>query len=98
VAAAPFESPAYAAGLDRDDLIVSFDGRPVRSAAELDGFVRARRAGDSVPLVFERRGRRVTGTVSIAADPRQEMVTAEAAGQSLTAAQRRFREAWFRGE
>lgn len=98
VAAAPFESPAYAAGLDRDDLIVSFDGRPVRSAAELDGFVRGQRAGAAVPIVFERRGRRVTGTVTIAADPRQEMVTAEAAGQSLTAAQRRFREAWFRGE
>ena len=97
-AAAPFGSPAYAAGLERDDLVRSMAGRDVRTGAELDALVRSQRPGASVPVVFERRGRQVTSTITVIADPRQEMVTAEAAGQPLTEAQRRFREAWFRGE
>jgi predicted metalloprotease with PDZ domain len=98
VAAAPFGSPAYQAGLDRDDLILSVDGRQVRTAAELDGLVRGQRPGATLPIAFERRGRRVTASITVIADPRQQMVTVESAGQPLTDAQRRFRDAWFRGE
>ena len=93
--AAPFESPAYTAGLDRDDLIVSFGGMPVRSAAEFDAAVRGGQPGSAVPIVFERRGQRVTSALRLLADPRQEVVPAEAAGQTLTAAQQRFRDAWL---
>jgi hypothetical protein len=55
-----------------------------------------RKPGDDVPIVFERRGgERVTAMLRLVADPRVEVVTAEEAGRTLTAAQRDFRRAWL---
>jgi len=95
VASTPFDSPAYAAGLDRDDVIVSLGGMALRSAADFESAIRARRPGSSVPIVYERRGQRVTATLQLVGDPRQELVPAEAAGQALTEAQKRFRNDWL---
>ena len=50
---------------------------------------------DAVPVVFERRGDRVTSTIRPVQDPRREVVPAEDAGQTLTSAQKRFRSAWL---
>ena len=79
----------------RDDLVVALGGTPVRSAADFESAIRTRRPGTEVPITFERRGQRITATLRLIEDPRQELVPAEAAGQSLTDAQRRFREAWL---
>ena len=92
-----FESPAYAAGIDRDDAIVSVGGTPIQRVADFQAAIGGRRAGDEVPIVFERRGQRVAGTLRLIEDRRQEVVTAEAAGQPLTEAQKRFRAAWLSG-
>jgi predicted metalloprotease with PDZ domain len=88
-------TPAYLAGLDRDDLIVSFGGVPARSAADIDAGIRGRRPGESVPVVFERRGVETTATLTLGANPRQSVVTLESAGQPLTAEQQKFRAAWI---
>ena len=93
--ATEFESPAYAAGLDHDDVIVSFGGTAVRSAAELDAGIRSRRPGSSVAIEFERRGRRVTSTLRLIADPRLELVPVESTGTRLTDAQKLFRNSWL---
>ncbi len=60
----PFGSPAYAAGLERDDTIVSIGGAAASSAGDVERAIRTRRPGDTVPIVFERRGQRVTGTLA----------------------------------
>jgi predicted metalloprotease with PDZ domain len=91
----PFGSPAYAAGLERDDLILSIGGVPASSVAEVERVIRTRRPGESIPLVIERRGQQVTGTLRLVADPTEDVVLAERAGQPLTPAQRRFRDAWL---
>ncbi len=57
--------------------------------------VGARKPGELVPVVFERRGTRVTGTLTLIEDPQRELVPAEDAGQTLTDAQRQFRDAWL---
>jgi predicted metalloprotease with PDZ domain len=95
-AASPFGSPAYDAGLDREDVIVSVGGTRVTSASEIDRAIAARKPGDTVPLVFERRGQSVRTTVALVADPRVDIVTAEEAGQAVSEAQRRFRDDWLR--
>jgi predicted metalloprotease with PDZ domain len=94
-AAVPFGSPAYAAGLDRDDVIVSIGGTRVTRADEVDRVITSRKPGDSVPVTFERRGESVSSTIRLAEDPRRVLVPAEQAGQPLTAAQRQFRDAWL---
>ncbi|MBI4266180.1 MAG: M61 family metallopeptidase [Acidobacteria bacterium] len=94
--AVPFGSPAYQAGLERDDIIISIGGTPVGSAGDVDRSIRQRRPGDTLPIVFERRGQRVDGTLRLVEDPRMALVPVEEAGQALTAAQRRFRDSWLR--
>lgn len=96
IAASPFGSPAYAAGLDRDDVIVSIGGAKVTSTSEFDRVLRSRKPGDGIPLVFDRRGQTVQTAVVLAEDPRREIVTAEEAGQPVSDAQKRFRDAWLR--
>jgi predicted metalloprotease with PDZ domain len=94
-AAVPLESPAYDAGLERDDVIVSIDGAPVGTAADVDRTIEMRKAGDVVPIVFERRGQRVTGQLRLIENPHVELVPAETAGTVLTAEQQQFRTAWL---
>jgi predicted metalloprotease with PDZ domain len=95
VSAVPPGSPAYEAGLERDDEIVGVAGRAIQTAADFDRAIRECKPGDAVPIVFERRGQRITGTLGLVADPRVEIVTAEQAGRQLTAEQRRFRDGWL---
>ena len=90
-----FGSPAYQAGLERDDVILAIAGMDVTSAADVDRAIGARKPGDQIPLVFERRGQRVTGMLRLAEDPRVEIMRAEDVGQALTQEQRRFRNAWL---
>ena len=93
--AVPFASPAYEAGLERDDVILAVAGTDVASASEVDRAIGGRKPGDQVPLVFERRGQRVTAMLRLAEDPRMEIVRAEGAGRALTPEQKRFRDAWL---
>ena len=52
--AVPLGSPAYAAGLDRDDVIVGVGTMPVRGAADFVRVLEGRKPGDAVPLTYER--------------------------------------------
>lgn len=88
-------SPAYEAGLDRDDIITSIGGVRVTTADQVDRAITSRKPGDTVPVTFERRGQQVTATIRLGEDPRREVIAAEQAGQPLTDAQRRFRDAWL---
>ena len=91
----PVGSPAYAAGLERGDTIVSIGGTRPAGAGDIDRLVRGRRPGDALPIAFDRRGQQITATVRIVADPRQELVPAEQVGLALSPSQRRFREQWL---
>ena len=95
VGAVPFGSPAYQAGLERDDVVLAVAGRDVASAADFDRAISERTPGDQVLLVFERRGQRVTDMLRLIENPQVEIVRAEDAGQTLTQEQRRFRDAWL---
>jgi predicted metalloprotease with PDZ domain len=91
----PFGSPAYAAGLERDDVIVSIGDVRVNDTGDVESAVRQGQPGDRLPVVFERRGDRVTSAIVLVADPTVEVVPSELAGQDLSNAQREFREAWL---
>ena len=92
----PFGSPAYAAGLERDDVILSIGG-----AAAVER--RRGRARDPHAAAWRQRcrssssgaGQQVTGTLAADRRPARELVPAEQSGQPLTPAQRRFRDAWL---
>ena len=93
--AVPAGSPAYAAGLERGDIITSIGGATIARAEDVDRALAMRKPGDTVPITFERRGQPVNGVLRLIEDPRVEVVLAEQIGQTLTAVQRQFREAWL---
>ena len=94
-ASVPFGSPAYAAGMERDDVILAVGGAEVASAVDVERAIAQRKPGDEVAIVFERHGKRVSGTMRLTADPRVEIVPAERAGRTVSAEQKRHRDAWL---
>ena len=95
VSDALFGTPAYQAGLDRDDIIVSVGGSRTATSAEIEREITTRKPGDSLQVVYDRRGERITSVVKLGEDPGLEIVPAEEAGQTLTDVQRKFRDAWL---
>jgi predicted metalloprotease with PDZ domain len=87
-------SPLYRAGLTEGDRIVSLGGRPVATRADVAAVLGARRPGDAIPIEWEGRAGRRTGTLQAAENPALEVVTYEAAGRPVTDAMRAFRESW----
>ena len=90
----PFNTPAYAAGLDQDDLIVSVNGQ--KPAGPLVQTVRALKPGDALKLVIRARdGKERTVDLKAAVDPHFQLVPIESAGGTPTAAQQAFRQSWL---
>jgi putative serine protease PepD len=80
VAALTTGGPAQAAGIQKGDVITSFDGKPVQDAAALSGLVNAKQAGDKVTVTVKRSGSEKNVTVTLATQPAQ--ATAASGSQS----------------
>ena len=92
---AGFGSPLYDVGVERDDVLVSLDGRPLSSARRLQAVLGDLADGERVALVYSRRGERLTTQLTVEADPALELVSAEQLGRRQTPAQQRFRNDWL---
>ena len=71
----PYGSPAYLGGLERDDVLVTVGGTKVTRAAEVGKLVTSRKPGEPLPVVYERRGMRISTALRLVDDPR---ITADA--------------------
>ncbi|MPZ17983.1 MAG: PDZ domain-containing protein [Luteitalea sp.] len=88
-------SPAYQAGIGRDDVLLSIDGQEVTAADQMTNILTARKPGDLVRVVYESRAGRVERSVKLAEDPWLTIVPIEREAGTLTEAQRAFRESWL---
>jgi predicted metalloprotease with PDZ domain len=89
-------SPLYRAGLDEDDEVRKVDGTVLQSGADLFAVLEKHKPGDRIRVAYvDRTGIEKTTTVVLEADPHLEVVPVEAAGNSLTAAERTFRDQWL---
>jgi predicted metalloprotease with PDZ domain len=87
--------PIYSAGLEQDDELREVDGQRVASSDDLEMTLRRRKPGDRVEVGFvDRAGASKKATVTVAQDPRLEVVPVERGG-TLSAAQKAFRERWL---
>ncbi len=66
VALADRRFPAYRAGIRSRDVILEIDGKPVGSRGQAIQVITGLHRGEHVPIVVQRRGRRVTFDVEIA--------------------------------
>ena len=91
-------SPAYLAGLDLDDELVSVAGVKLTSSEDLSKALAGRKPGNEVELIFKRRGQEVRTTATLAEDTRLELVPVETAEGTLSKEQQQFRESWLRSK
>jgi predicted metalloprotease with PDZ domain len=89
------DAPAYAAGLERGDTILSIGGNPVRDLAAAKALIDGHRPGDRVAIRYRQRGIDRAATLRVVADPTFEVVRSERAGRAVTPAQLTFRKAWL---
>lgn len=89
-------APAYAAGLEQDDEIRLVDGEQIAKADQLSAIMQRHKPGDRIEIVFaDLSAVARTASVSLTEDPHQDVVPVEAAGGTLTAEQKAFRDAWL---
>ena len=90
------DTPAYAAGLDRGDELLSFDGAAVSGPGTTGGSHSAPETRRQSPQCqFAVAAPHSDVTIAIEEDPRLHVVPVEQTGRQLTAAERTFREAWL---
>jgi predicted metalloprotease with PDZ domain len=88
--------PIYTAGLDQDDELRQVDGQRISSQEDIETALRRRKPGDRVAVVYvDRTGASKTQTITLAEDPRLEVVPVEQSGGTLTSAQQAFRDRWL---
>ena len=82
-------TPAFAAGLEEDDVILTADGKP------FDSF-KSRKPGETVLLSVKRpTGRTASLKLVLGEDPLLKRVPIESAGGKLSPGQKAFRNSWL---
>jgi predicted metalloprotease with PDZ domain len=92
---AAWGTPAFAAGLDEDDLITAADGRSVNTVDDWHAAIRAHKPGETMTVTFMRRGKPQQTTIRVGEDPTVDVVTLESTGAALTPDQQSMRQAWL---
>ena len=87
-------SPLYLAGIDREDVLLKLDGKPLKDQKELSKLLSKHKPGDVVPVEVRTRAGVRTAQVTLAEDPTLEVVLAP----NATAEQLAFRAAWLGGK
>jgi predicted metalloprotease with PDZ domain len=86
------DSPAYDAGLDRDDTVTQIAGDRISSQEEANAAISRRKPGDKLQVNYiDRNGVARQATMTLVENPHLEIVDATA----MTVAQRAFRAAWL---
>lgn len=88
-------TPIYKAGIDAGDILLKADGQELSTAASLQNMVNAKKPGDQLNIIYRNRTGEHQTTITLAENPALEVVTYEAAGQTLTPEQSAFRSAWL---
>jgi predicted metalloprotease with PDZ domain len=88
-------TPAYEAGLDRGDVLLSIDNTRVHAPVDVQRIVQSKKPGDTIAIEFQHRAEVRTGRVALIEEPRLELVPFESVDRPITDAQRRFRADWL---
>jgi predicted metalloprotease with PDZ domain len=89
------DTPVYAAGLDREDELITVDGIAMTGTSRLEDIIQRRKPGDTVRITIRRRAETRDLAVTIAEDPTLQLVPVERTGRAPSAAERQFRDRWL---
>jgi predicted metalloprotease with PDZ domain len=88
-------TPAYQAGLDVDDVLLTIDGVELKDAAALATSTDAHKPGDVLKVTYLHRGEQKTTQLTLTENPALEIVPIEKTGGTLTPAMQTFRDKWL---
>jgi len=89
-------TPAYIAGLDRDDQLRALDGVKLTLPDDVAQVLRKHRPGDTIDVEYvDRTDTPKKAKVVLVEDPAFSVVTVESTGQAASASQIAFRTAWL---
>ncbi|MGI4755365.1 MAG: M61 family metallopeptidase [Janthinobacterium lividum] len=89
-------SPAYNAGLDRGDELISVGNSKLAEPEDLPKALANHKADENVDVVFLRRGgQEVHASATLPQGSGMEIVPLESTGAALTSQQQQFRQAWL---
>ncbi|RYD72732.1 MAG: M61 family peptidase, partial [Sphingobacteriales bacterium] len=91
-------TPAYQAGLDVGDVILSIDGQEAVNASVIDQVTKAHKPGDVVDIKYQYRGEIKSTRLTFAENPVLEIVSIEKTGGTLTPAMQTFRDNWLNSQ
>lgn len=91
-------TPAYDAGLDFDNILLTFDGQTVPDQATLAKITEAHQPGDVVTVTYSYHGEEKTTQLKFAENPALELVSIEKTGGILTPAMQAFRNNWLNSQ
>ncbi len=88
-------SPLYQAGVDLDDEVLSVAGTPLATPEDFTKALEHHKAGETVSIVFRRRGQETRATATLIDPSELELVTVESTGAALSPEQKLFRDSWL---
>lgn len=88
-------SPAYEAGLDFGDVLLSLNGLEVKDQDALNKLLETFKPGDIVQVKYNHHGIEKTSKLQLIESPDLEIVSIEKTGGTLSPAMQSFRESWL---
>ncbi|MDQ7947565.1 MAG: PDZ domain-containing protein [Pedobacter sp.] len=91
-------SPAYQAGLDLDNIIVSIDGTEIKDQATLTKLTDSHKPGDEITIAYTYHGIAKKTILVLAENPALEIVPIEKTDGTLTPSMKTFRDQWLQSQ
>lgn len=88
-------SAAYKAGLERNDLIQSINGRKIRTEKEMKKALSKQKPGDTVSVTFVRHGKTRTTNLILDEENTLQLATFESVNKAVTPEIETFRTSWI---
>ncbi|MEH6514346.1 MAG: PDZ domain-containing protein, partial [Maribacter arcticus] len=91
-------SPAYKAGLDKDDIITSINGKPFPNGVQFDVFIKEFKPNDKLSVTFLRDTQERNTEVILESDPSYTISLQEKNGEKLSKKVLKARKNWLKVE
>jgi predicted metalloprotease with PDZ domain len=91
-------TPAYNAGLDIDNVLLTMDGMAIKDQAAITKVTESHKPGDVITITFSYQGEEKTTKLTFTENPALEIVSIEKTGGALTSAMQSFRDSWLKSQ
>lgn len=91
-------TPAYLAGLDADDILLTAGGIEIKTPEDFEKATKLHKPGETIEIKYIKRGIEKTTQLTFTENPTLEIVPIENTGGTITSAMKAFREKWLNSQ